>query len=522
MTPDLPTIKDITMSAKRKASRISGDDEDNSEQQSPSATTPNTPTATTARIGTISQTSTSLSEMVVDLCDEEPKVSNSTDGVTIVDLTSDVEQPSEPEYEVEKILQKRSRKGKIQYYVKWLGFSEAECTWEPEENLGGAEKAIEAFVNDEKSKKQAIQATASSQKPKVSKPVGKGTGPNAPRSRPAKTAKPKVSPLTESEQAEAKRWNPEFEALMNQLGANGNKDINDKAALVIYMAPLQDYILVDTDKVQAGLIIGHRFSTQHEVEFLTRWGPKSQTESQFSKVAWFTEKRLSQLDYTSPIFMYQLRYGHPSRWTLPIQAQLPRIGPARHPDAPISQEERVRMNRRIPEDVQTIMQGVRDGSCFLVKFRKSNLLVLELFQDLGPVHHVVKRYAESVHIVTPQCDGICCAHQEIPRRTKRSDVPVPRESSRTDKMPILQSLSSAVGSAAIALSGRTSLNNTTQQHDNPWMGYDGSRYVNTSFTDITRTFDPPSLKRIPAVRADHSASQQQSPPNTYLLVPSDR
>jgi len=49
------------------------------------------------------------------------------------------------EYEVEKILDKRRKKGIIQYLVKWLGYDET--TWEPEENLENCRKLVEEFEN---------------------------------------------------------------------------------------------------------------------------------------------------------------------------------------------------------------------------------------------------------------------------------------------------------------------------------------------------------------------------------------
>ena len=43
---------------------------------------------------------------------------------------------SENEFEVEKILNKRIRKnGKIEYHIKWRGYSHKENSWEPKENI---------------------------------------------------------------------------------------------------------------------------------------------------------------------------------------------------------------------------------------------------------------------------------------------------------------------------------------------------------------------------------------------------
>ncbi|CAL8118118.1 unnamed protein product [Orchesella dallaii] len=57
------------------------------------------------------------------------------------------------QYEVEKVLKRRIRRGKLEYFLKWKGYGDEDNTWEPKENISTVLILDFELQNSKKSKK---------------------------------------------------------------------------------------------------------------------------------------------------------------------------------------------------------------------------------------------------------------------------------------------------------------------------------------------------------------------------------
>ena len=69
-----------------------------------------------------------------------------------------IEVEGQSEYEVEEVLDSRLKKGRLEYLVKWSGYTDEYNTWEPVSNLENSKEAIEDFHKENPSAPRRLRA----------------------------------------------------------------------------------------------------------------------------------------------------------------------------------------------------------------------------------------------------------------------------------------------------------------------------------------------------------------------------
>ena len=128
-------------------------------------------------------------------------------------MEEEEEEEGGEEFEVEQILDKKIKRGKTLYLVKWKGYSLDETTWEPVENLGNAPLKIKDFENQLLVKAKEAGKTSGHEDPSHNEPKASKTSDHEKKASPSLEGNDikKITSVDEPSKIGGKRGRKKFE-----------------------------------------------------------------------------------------------------------------------------------------------------------------------------------------------------------------------------------------------------------------------------------------------------------------------
>jgi hypothetical protein len=187
---------------------------------------------------------------------------------------SDNEDVSMDEYEVESILEKRKMGGKWKYKIKWVGYPEEQCTWEPVENLDNVQDLLEEFeANFAKQEvKKQLQKGSNSKDSNLAKSVLRESNILKKKEEPKKRSRPQDYEDEDSTEDTPKTKTGPLKKLekSRQPPAEKKKSSKFDAIVIAEEEPAQILGSMDLDK-PLRLITAKLNSQTNEVQCLVEW-----------------------------------------------------------------------------------------------------------------------------------------------------------------------------------------------------------------------------------------------------------
>lgn len=310
--------------------------------------------------------------------------------VKVIDLESEDEPSGDSEFEVERVLAKRTRKGVLQYLVKWKDWTDENNTWESEENLTSAAEAINEFnekfrhlARQNKLQKPSSQSSGrKTQTKQVSNARTTVFGNNQPQksiSSPfdAPASLPNAGPPLAT--VYERNGDPPEVAILKAQVADLKAKLAMKTAqksdhLQSQIIPRQTGVqttITAGSHVQYDSIIGHRQPPKKDIEYLVKW-----RSNDVSSSSWIPEPRLIAAGGRAMIAAYRGNAATSAPQPYPPPTRTAYNPTLAIPMTVVAQElRRNGKQKRIPDDVEQVVDQryIAGAAEYLVKWKNSDL-----------------------------------------------------------------------------------------------------------------------------------------------------